>query len=135
MRYSKTTWLVTALLTSALSAQEAWKADGPAADGQGKIDLRVLVTGVPQSARLEDFRKFLSARFRVVETTSYSAFVPKQADEFDVVVFDAEIKPQPGRIGLPKPPTLPEDFARASVLVSGGGAILARPLGLKTDWG
>ena len=100
-----------------------------------KIDLRVLVTGVPGSERLKDFHKFLREEFRVVGTTSYSDFREQDARDYDVVVFDAEITPTPGRIGLPKRPDLPRDFARASVLVAGGGAILARLLGLKTNWG
>ena len=106
-----------------------------AATSRDKIDLRVLVTGIEGSKRLAEFREFLSAEFRVVGTTSYSGFRAEDAEGYDVVVFDAEGRPMAGLRELPKSPSLPKDFKRASVLVGWAGAILARPLGLKTDWG
>ena len=92
------------------------------------------VTGRPDGARRGEFELFLGEHFTKVGVVDWTTFRPEQADDYDVVVFDCEVRPEPGRIGLAPAPDLPADFARASVLVC-GAAIVARPLGLKTDWG
>jgi hypothetical protein len=56
------------------------------------------------------------------------------ADDYDVVIFDAEPKPTPGHIGLPKPPGLPQDYNRASILMGGAGVLAVRSMKLKIDW-
>ncbi len=105
-----------------------------AAQEPEKIDLRVLVTGIPGSVRLAEFETFLSEHFKKVGTTSYSDFEPQQARGYDVLIIDAEVRPKPGRIGLPRAPRLTAQFDRASVLVAGAGARLQRTLENKIDW-
>ncbi|MEM7205266.1 MAG: hypothetical protein AAF628_33735 [Planctomycetota bacterium] len=129
MRSATTLTLALGLLGPALAAQSVPR------NADGKLDLAVLVTGREDGTRRSAFATFLEQHFARVGVCDYTAFAPADADDFDVVVFDCEIRPAPGRIGLAKAPTLPPDFARASMLVAGGGAILADPLGLKTDWG
>jgi len=125
------TLLALLLATGSAHAQEPARDSVP----DDRIDLRVLVTGVPGSERLDRFRAFLEEEFTGVGTTAYTDFTAEDAEGFDVVVIDAEITPTPTAIGLPARPSLSRDYDRATVLVSGAGAILARPLGLKTDWG
>lgn len=124
---------ILALLLAVGLAHAQEPAGEPAPDA--RIDLRVLVTGVPGSERLDHFRAFLEEEFVGVGTANYSEFTAADAEGYDVVVIDAEITPTPNAIGLPPRPSLSRDYDRATVLVSGPGAILARPLGLKTDWG
>lgn len=125
----RTLVLIALFVATGLPAQTGFEARDE------KIDLRVLMTGREEGTRRAEFVDFLRLHFKKVGAVSYSDFKPSDADGYDVVVFDAEIVPEPGRIGLPRRPQLPEDFARASVLVSGGGAGLARGLKIKTDWG
>jgi hypothetical protein len=99
-----------------------------------KTKIRVLYAGVPEDPRTAEFVAFLEKHFVLVGTTSYSAFTPKDADGYDVVVFDAEPKPSTNAIGLPPSPHLPLDFDRASVLVGGAGVLATMPLKLKLDW-
>jgi hypothetical protein len=101
-----------------------------------KIPLKVLYAGVPDSTRTKDFVSFLESQFTKVGTAPYTEFSPKLADGFDVVVFDAGAKPnrKDDEIGLPKPPNLPRDFDRATVLIGGAGTNIALSLKLKIDW-
>tara|TARA_R110002096_G_scaffold60508_13_gene150867 strand:- start:159 stop:548 length:390 start_codon:yes stop_codon:yes gene_type:complete len=121
----------TFILAQSLFGQQAANATTDSA----RIDLAVLVTGIPDSDRLADFERFLGQHFTKVGTASYSKFRAEQADGYDVVLFDCEVRPQPGRIGLRPAPELSPDFARASVMISGAGALLAgRKFESKIDW-
>ena len=106
----------------------------PAAQEPSKIPLRVLYAGVPEDARTAEFLDFLREHFTTVGSTPYTGFKPAQADDYDVVIFDAEAKLSANTIGLPTPPNLPLDYDRASVLVSGAGVAAAYSLQLKLDW-
>lgn len=99
-----------------------------------RIDLRVLYAGTPDTERTEDFREFLSRHFVEVGTASFKNFEVSDADGFDVVLFDCDIRPTPGSIGVETPPTLPAGFDKASVLIGGAGALLAERQKLKIDW-
>jgi hypothetical protein len=119
----------------------AWFADMAAAvepqapsQADGRIKLRVLYAGVPGDSRTTDFVTFLEQHFTKVGQAPYSEFKPSMADGYDVVIFDAEPKPKPGHIGLPRPPRLPPDYDRASVLVSGAGVLAVEALQTKIDW-
>lgn len=118
-----------ATLSTALTAQAP-----AAASAHQKLDLRVLVTGRDDGDRRTDFATFLREHFTTVGTASYSDFTAADAEGWDVVVLDAEVRPKPGRIGLPKGPKLAEDYARATVLVQGAGAIVADRRNQKIDW-
>lgn len=99
-----------------------------------KIGLSVLVTGRDDGDRRGDFVAFLQEHFAQVGTASYSEFTAADAVGWDVVVLDAEVRPEPGRIGLPKQPKLEADYDRATVLVQGAGAIVGDRASLKIDW-
>jgi len=99
-----------------------------------KINVRVLYAGVLDDPRTTEFVGFLEQHFVSVGRTSYSDFTPKDADGYDVVVFDAEPKPTINTIGLPRAPNLPSDYDRASILVGGAGVLATMPLKLKLDW-
>lgn len=100
----------------------------------GKLDLSVLVTGRPDGERRADFVEFLGKHVSRVGALSYSDFTPSDADGWDVVIFDAEVRPTVGTIGLPKPPILPKSFRRASLLMHGAGVNAASTLNPKIDW-
>jgi hypothetical protein len=99
-----------------------------------KLRVRVLYAGVLDDPRTPEFVAFLDRHFVLVGRTSYSEFTPKDAEGYDVVVFDDEPKPSTNTIGLPRSPKLPPDFDRASVLVGGAGVLATMPLKLKLDW-
>lgn len=120
-------------LSLGLALAATWAVAIPAT-GQEKIELNVLYAGTPESTRTADFVGFLRDHFTTVGTTSYTNFKASEADAFDVVIFDCEIRPQPGRIGLEPRPKLPEDFNRASVMIGGPGTLLAEGFQSKIDW-
>jgi len=99
-----------------------------------KINVRVLYAGALDDPRTTEFVAFLEQHFFSVGRASYSDFTPKDADGYDVVVFDAEPKHTINTIGLPRAPILPSDYDRASVLVGGAGVWATMPLKLKLDW-
>lgn len=99
-----------------------------------KIKLRVLYAGVPGEARTSEFVAFLDKYFTKVGQAPYSDFEPKMADNYDVVIFDADPKPSENSIGLPKRPKLPENYNRATVLIAGGGVMAFLPFRTKIDW-
>ena len=125
-----------AALALVLSPTGSAAAQAPGADAPeaARIPLRVLYAGSPGTPREAEFRELLGAHFEAVGTTSYSDFRADEADAWDVVVFDYDIEPTPGRIGLGPRPDLPDDWARASVLVGGAGAMLGDREGLLPDW-
>ena len=123
--------LLAALLATAFGSRAVAVEPVDTAD---KIKLRVLYAGVPGEVRTADFVAFLEKHFTKVGQAGYSQFQPKMADEYDVVIFDAEPKPTPGHIGLPKRPSLPQDYNRASMLMSGAGVLAVRSMQPKIDW-
>ena len=131
----KSRMLLSAILS--LWMVSASQAADPAAvpDPQTKIKLRVLYTGVPGEARTADFLELLNKHFTKVGEASYVDFEPKMADGYDVVIVDAEAKPTPGHIGLPKmKKPVPITYGRATVLIGGGGAMPFLHLHTKIDW-
>ena len=100
-----------------------------------KVDLAVLYVGSEGGDRTADFVRFLDAHFIKVGTAVYPTFDANQADPYDVVVLDVEMRPTKNSIGIGPQPTLPPDYARATVLVNGPGVIVAeRQLKSKIDW-
>jgi len=99
-----------------------------------KVPLDVLYVGSKDGARTPDFVQFLQQHFRRVSTAVYSDFQATDADPYDVAVLDVEMHPKQNSIGIGPQPTLPPGYARATVLVSGPGVIVAEKLGCKIDW-
>lgn len=123
------TLLVTALLLAAQSSGQ------PADDLAPKLDLRVLYAGSAEGPRTADFVEFLQEHFAVVGTAVYADLTPADADAYDVVVLDVQMNPTETSIGIGKQPTLPQSWARATVLVNGPGIVVAeRQLKAKLDW-
>lgn len=95
----------------------------------------VLYVGSAESRRTDDFVEFLNNHFTRVGTAIYPQFTPNDADPYDVVVLDAEMRPSKNSIGIGPQPQLPADYSRATILVNGPGVIVAdRQLHAKLDW-
>ncbi len=60
----------------------------PAASG--KIPLRVLYVGLPDTERQNDFVTFLGEHFTQVDTADYNAFKEEQTKDCDVAIFDKD---------------------------------------------
>ncbi len=56
----------------------------------GKIPLRVLYVGLPDTERQKDFVTFLGKHFTQVETADYNAFEEEQTKDCDVAIFDKD---------------------------------------------
>ena len=56
----------------------------------GKIPLRILYVGLPETERQEDFVTFLSGHFEQVDTADYNAFTEEQTKDCDVAIFDKD---------------------------------------------
>lgn len=125
------------LMVAFTPAQDA--ATAPQGSSAGAVHPRfpiaVLYAGRPDDpTHTADWTAFLTEWFVRVGTADYSKFTPKDADDYDVVIFDARTRPTPGHIGLPKAAKLPADFNRASLCVSGAGTMVVEGLKLKLDW-
>lgn len=124
-------------------------ADAPTATGEGepavaKSPLRVLYAGKPGSDRESNFVAFLTERFATVKTGDYEKFVPEDAEEIDVVIFDwPSIYPrdEQGKIDWkdetmhqPKPPAIDGKFSRPAILIGGAGGGLSHQLHTAINW-
>jgi hypothetical protein len=56
----------------------------------GKIPLRVLYVGLPETERQRDFVTFLGRHFTQVETADYNSFKEEQTKDCDVAIFDKD---------------------------------------------
>jgi hypothetical protein len=110
------------------------QAPAPVAAVPAKQELAVLYVGSAEGPRTSDFVQFLQQHFTTVGTAVYANFDARQADPYDVVVLDVEMKPKENSIGIGPQPTLPADYARATVLISGPGVIVSQKFGSKLDW-
>lgn len=100
-----------------------------------KLPQRVLYAGTADSERSRQFVALLDEHFAAAAFADYSAFDPARADAFDVVIFDAEVRPTDNSIGLPSSrPELPDDWDRPSVLIGAGGVMVAESFESKLDW-
>ncbi len=57
---------------------------------EGKIALRILYVGLPNTERQRDFVSFLSRSFQTVKTADLYAFKEEQAEGSDVVLLDKD---------------------------------------------
>lgn len=120
-----------AVIAIALTAQESRPLDSR----PEKFPLRILYAGRSDDPEhTSAWVDFLSQWFEKVGTATYSDFQPKDADPYDVVVFDTRPRPTATSIGVPKRPVLPPDFNRASLLVGGAGALIGEVVNSKFDW-
>lgn len=117
-----------------LSAVATAQTDTPPAAPAPQVDLAVLYVGSEGGPRTADFVSFLRKHFTTVGTAVYPMFQATEADPYDVVVLDFEMRPKDNSIGIGPQPELPANYARATVLVNGPGVIVAEKLGSKIDW-
>jgi len=127
-------WPLPLSLFGCLAMAATAQSPAPTAEAAAKQDLAVLYVGSADGPRKADFVAFLQQHFTTVGTAVYPTFEARQADPYDVVVLDVEMKPKANSIGIGPQPTLPADYARATVLVSGPGVIVSQKLGSKLDW-
>ena len=95
----------------------------------GKIDLRILYAGLPDTDRAKDFVDFLSKHFKQVETTDYVTFTEDEAANFDVTVIDHN------GVGFRTPrPKISRQYTRATITIGVPGAFICSGLSLKTGY-
>ena len=99
-----TFWLVHALVISGGCKKKEQPANPPQAIGpaqtervaaekinaSGKVDLRVLYVGLPNTERQKDFVEFLRGHFEQVDTADYNTFTEEQTKDCDVAIFDKD---------------------------------------------
>ena len=99
------------------------------AKGPGKIDLRILYAGHPNTQREKDFVDFLSKHFTHVATGDLAKFTAASGKGHDVIILDYDGDPfKAPRIRLPR------SYARSTVIVGAIGAFISGRMGLKTDY-
>jgi len=95
----------------------------------GKIDLRILYAGLPNTDRAKDFVDFLTKHFEHVETTDYNTFKEDQTTGFDVTIIDHN------GVGFRTPlPKISRQYSRATVTLGVPGAFICGRLSLKTAY-
>jgi hypothetical protein len=95
----------------------------------GKIDLRILYAGLPDTDRAKDFVDFLSKHFKQVETTDYNTFTGNEAADFDVAIIDHN-----GVAFRSPQPKISPQYNRATVTMGVPGAFICSRLSLKTGY-
>jgi hypothetical protein len=115
-------------------------ATGIAQDPAGKIDLKVLYTGAPESRRTKEFTEFLGKTFTQVGTVELTALDAKAAAPFDVVIVDspspygAPAEADGQRFKMPKAPELTTDFTKPVILMGAAGGVVLNQLRIKLNW-
>lgn len=98
-------------------------------DASGKIGLRILYAGLPNTDRAKDFVDFLSNHFQQVETTDYNTFTGSYTSDFDVAIIDHN------GVGFRTPrPNISRQYSRATVTMGVPGAFICSNLSLKTGY-
>ena len=95
----------------------------------GKIPLRVLYVGLPDTERQKDFVTFLGKHFTQVDTADYNTFEEEQTKDCDVAIFDKD--------GLEwKPLDIPVSsrYSRATVSLGVPGAFWVRSVSQKMGY-
>jgi hypothetical protein len=95
----------------------------------GKIDLRILYAGLPDTDRAKDFVDFLSKHFKQVETTDYNTFTGDGVANYDIAIIDHN--GVAFRHSLPK---ISRRYTRATVTMGVPGAFICASLSLKTEY-
>ena len=102
---------------------------------EGKIALRVLYAGIPDSARQKDFVSFMNKHFVSVETVDVKAFDEAQAEDSDVVILDKDGIQWGSRGGNPlRDLQLTQSYARATLALGIPGAFLYHKMRLKPGY-
>ncbi|MBN1346461.1 MAG: hypothetical protein JXQ73_27480 [Phycisphaerae bacterium] len=98
-------------------------------DKVGKLDLKILYVGHPDTPREADFVQFLRQHFKEVRTGDLKRFDGTRTEQSDVIILDYDGK------GFNAPcPRLREDYARSTVTVGVAGAHICDNRGLKSGY-
>jgi hypothetical protein len=142
-----TLWLVHALATSGGckkkdQPEDAPQAIGPVktehisapdqidkADTSGKIGLRILYVGLPNTERQKDFVGFLCKHFQQVDTADYNAFNEEQTKDCDVAIFDKD-----GLEWKPLDINVSGYYSRATISIGVPGAFWVRKVSSKMGY-
>lgn len=109
------------------------------AQQEPKVDLKVLYAGVPDHARTEQWREFLSKHTAGVEVIDVKQLADGAGADADVVILDCpdpivkNAEGRPERIAVPRPGGLTLAFGRPTIVV-GGMAMITDGLHLKSNW-
>ena len=127
-----------------LAAVAALVLMGHVAMAAEKIDLKVLYSGNPGSARAKDFASFLEKQFTKVGQVDFSKFKEVDANQYDVVIFDwtsiyprnkeGKIDNSVRSITMPPAPQLSPSYTKATILIGAAGGQVAGTRQLKINW-
>ena len=94
------------------------------------ISLTILYMGQPESARANDFARFLGEHFAKVEVMDVAKFAPSQTEGYDVVILDYDPASK-DVTKLAKQIKLPANYSKPTVLEGFLGARVGSALGLR----
>jgi hypothetical protein len=101
----------------------------------GKLPLRILYAGMPDTARQKDFLSFLGKHFVAVKAVDVKTFTEVQAKDSDVVILDKDGIQWGSRGGNPLSELkLPETYSRATLALGIPGAFLYNRMSLKPGY-
>ncbi len=101
----------------------------------GKISLRILYAGMPNTAREKDFISFLRKHFVSAKSVDFSSFTEVQAKNSDVVILDKDGIQWASRGGNPLSKIkLPQTYSRATLSLGIPGAFLYDRMNLKPGY-
>ena len=95
----------------------------------GKIPLRVLYVGLPDTERQKDFVTFLGKHFTRVETADYNTFKEEQTKDCDVAILDKD-----GLEWKPLDINVSGQYCRATVSLGVPGAFWVRKVSQKMGY-
>lgn len=112
---------------ASLSCEEATPAEG-------KVNLRVLYVGEPDTDREKDFVGFLEKHFAKAGKADLEKVEAKDAEGFDVVIVDySELTIKGNAIVTPRMP-FGRGYSRPILTIGAAGALVCDSLGLKTGY-
>ena len=117
------------------SVQAVVQTEAPQTAVGGKIPLRILYVGLPDTERQKDFVSFLSENFTEVKTAGLNTFTEDQTKDSDVVILDKDGIQWAGRGGNPLwDLKVSAQYSRPTLSLGIPGAFWADRMRLKTGY-
>lgn len=116
------------LFTCTAQANQPTETPTPA-KAKGKIELKILYAGLPETDRAKDFMDFLGKNFKTVTFTDFNKFDENKTEGFDVVIMDHD-----GEDFRAKTPNISRSYSRATITMGVPGAFICSSLQLKTGY-
>jgi len=117
------------------SVQSAAQTQAPQTVAEGKIPLKILYVGLPDTERQKDFVSFLSENFTEVKTAGLDTFTEEQTKNSDVVILDKDGIQWADRGGSPLwDLKVSAQYTRPTLTLGIPGAFWATRKGLKTGY-